>query len=82
MACGVPIVASPVGVNVGIVTESGAGRLARSSIEWRDAISAFLKDDPHRSVAGQMGRAAVYETYSLRAQLPRLAQVLRDAGNV
>jgi glycosyltransferase involved in cell wall biosynthesis len=82
MACGVPVVASPVGVNVGIVTESGAGSLAGSSIEWRDAISAFLKDDQHRSVVGQMGRAAVYETYSLRAQLPRLAQVLRDAGGV
>ncbi len=78
MASGVPVVASPVGVNVGIVIESGAGYLAGSSVEWEDALLALLGSDQCRYASGRAGRAAVYETYSLRAQLHKLVQILRN----
>ena len=78
MASGVPVVASPVGVNVRIVTDSGAGYLASSVCEWEDSLLALLGNDQRRYEAGKMGRKAVSETYSMRAQLPKLVQILKN----
>ena len=78
MASGVPVVASPVGVNVEIVMESGAGYLASTPNEWEKALLALLGSEKSRQRSGNAGRVAVEETYSMQAQFPRLAQILRD----
>ncbi|MDL0431983.1 glycosyltransferase family 4 protein [Marinobacter sp. TBZ242] len=82
MASGVPVVASPVGVNVGIVTESGAGYLASTPDEWKEALLALLQCEKRRRASGIAGRAAVHETYSMQAQIPRLVQILRAPGAI
>lgn len=81
MACGLPVVASPVGMNCDIVEHGVNGFLAESDDEWRTAIETLLHDADLRRKMGAAGRKKVEETYSLQLWGPRLAQMLRSAKN-
>ena len=78
MACGIPVVASPVGVNQEIVEQGVNGFLARSDDEWHAAISTLLADPDLRRRMGAAGRKKVEEKYSLQVWGPRVAQMMRD----
>jgi len=78
MASGVPVVASPVGVNVEIVDD--CGRLAESEHEWAESLLELLSDDEKRNTLGHAGRVAVEKRYSLQIQAPVLADILKSAG--
>lgn len=78
MACGLPVVASPVGVNTTIVRQGVEGYLARDASEWKDAIVALARDPERRISMGKRGRRRVEETYSLQAQAPRLIGMLSN----
>jgi glycosyltransferase involved in cell wall biosynthesis len=80
MACGVPVIASPVGANVDVL-EGGAGLLATSPNEWADALRMLRDDLVLRADLGARGRARVEDDYSLHHHLPRLASVLRAAAD-
>lgn len=77
MACGLPVVASPVGVNADIVEHGVNGFLADSDDEWRTAIETLLNDADLRRRMGAAGRKKVEEDYSLQVWGPRVAQMLR-----
>jgi glycosyltransferase involved in cell wall biosynthesis len=77
MACGLPVVASPVGVNRDIVEHGVNGFLADSDDEWRAAVDALLNDADLRRRMGAAGRKKVEEQYSLKVWGPRVAQMLR-----
>lgn len=76
MACGIPVVASPVGVNTEIVGRSCAGLLADSLLGWETALSRLLDWSEERSRLGANGRRAVEETYSLASELPGLMDAI------
>jgi len=78
MACGVPVVASPVGVNRDIVEHGVNGFLAESDEEWRTAVETLLNDADLRYRMGVAGRKKVEEQYSLQVWGPRVAQMLRS----
>ena len=78
MACGLPVVASPVGVNNEIVEHGVNGFLAESDDEWRAAIRTLLGDPDLRCRMGAAGRRKVEEQYSLQVWGPRVAQMLRS----
>jgi glycosyltransferase involved in cell wall biosynthesis len=79
MACGLPVVASPVGANQDVVTPE-CGLLVTTPGEWTDALRT-LRDRPSlRRQMGDAGRQRVERSYSLDANLPVLAQVLRQAA--
>ncbi|MEE6443588.1 MULTISPECIES: glycosyltransferase family 4 protein [Pseudomonas] len=78
MACSVPVVASPVGVNVEIVTTSCSGLLAGDNDEWQHALSQLLGNREERARLGSNGRATVETRYSLQAQAPVLEKLLRS----
>lgn len=78
MACGLPVVASPVGVNRDIVEHGVNGFLAESDDEWRAAIKTLLNDAELRHRMGAAGRKKVEEEYSLQIWGPRVAQMLRS----
>ena len=59
MACGLPVVASPVGVNKEIVEHGVNGFLAESDKEWRSAIETLLSDADLRRRMGAAGRKKV-----------------------
>lgn len=78
MACSVPVVASPVGVNKDIVEHGVNGFLAQDLSEWEVYLTVLLESINLRKQLGLEGRKRVENYYSLQAQAPRLEQVLRD----
>jgi glycosyltransferase involved in cell wall biosynthesis len=81
MACGLPVVASPVGVNKEIVEHGVNGFLAESDAEWRTAIEALLSDADLRRRMGAAGRKKVEDSYSLQVWGPRVAQMMRQVAD-
>jgi glycosyltransferase involved in cell wall biosynthesis len=81
MACGVPVIASPVGVNAAIVEHGVNGFLASSEAEWVEALRTLLLDPDLRARMGEAGRRKVEREYSLQVWGPRVAQMLRDVAN-
>ncbi|ABI57678.1 glycosyltransferase family 4 protein [Alkalilimnicola ehrlichii MLHE-1] len=80
MACGKPVIASPVGVNMRIVQDWNCGLLADDHEQWFRALDRLLGDPSERETFGATGREAVEAHYSLQAQAPRLAVALREAA--
>ena len=81
MACGLPVVASPVGVNKDIVEHGVNGLLAETDAEWRSAIKTLLADAELRRRMGAAGCRKVEEYYSLQIWGPRVAQMLRGVAD-
>ena len=79
MACAVPVVASPVGVNREIVEHGVHGYHATTTEEWADALDRLIVDGGLRRRLGQAGRLRVEQRYSLQVQAPRLASFLHAA---
>lgn len=80
MACGVPVVASPVGVNKELVVPEENGLLADTPDEWERALRGLLEaGESIRQSMGAAGRKGVEERYSLKAQAPRLLAAVRGA---
>ncbi len=77
MACGLPVIASPVGVNSRIVSEGENGFLASSEEEWRRALDTLIADAALRQRMGEAGRASIEKNFAVQIHGPRLAQVLR-----
>ena len=80
MACGIPVIASPVGVNTEIVEHGVNGFLASSDAEWAEALQTLLRDANLRARMGEAGRRKVEREYSLQVWGPRVAQMLRDVA--
>jgi glycosyltransferase involved in cell wall biosynthesis len=78
MACGLPVVASPVGVNTEIVEHGVNGFLAETQDEWRAAIRTLINNPELRIKMGQEGRRKVEMRYSLQIQAPRIVKILQD----
>lgn len=78
MACGKPVVASPVGMNSEIVRHGENGFLATTTDEWVDGLSCLIEDPNLRLRMGQAGRSLVEAAYSLQMQAPRLERMLRS----
>lgn len=79
MSCGVPVVASPVGVNREIVQDGVNGFLASTPDEWRLKLSALMDDPDLRRRIGAAGRRTIHERYSLQVNGPRVAAVIGAA---
>lgn len=80
MACGVPVVASPVGVNCNIIDPGVNGFLANSPVEWNAILhELLLKGFSARRAIGLAGHKRANEQYSLQSQAPRLLSVIHMA---
>lgn len=80
MACGLPVVASPVGVNCEMVSEGENGFLASTIGEWQTALKKLVADAGLRQRLGEAGRQRAVSEYSLQAQAPRLIQVFESCA--
>lgn len=78
MACGLPVIASPVGVNCEIVEHGVNGLLAETPVEWETALRTLLSDPELRNKMGKAGRKKVERQYSLQVTGPRLASLLKS----
>ena len=82
MACGVPVVVSPVGANAEILQQANVGFGARAMDEWVDAIEALLADQGLAAQMGQTARELANSSYSIAALAPRLATILKQAADM
>jgi hypothetical protein len=81
MACGIPVIASPVGVNSNIVDQGVNGYLARGEVEWEAAIRRLAASAELRTAMGARGREKIVDGYSLHVHGPRLAAMLRSVAD-
>ena len=79
MACGKPVVASPVGVNTQIVEHGVNGFLASSQQDWVNALATLGENETLRHQMGMAGRKKVETHYCLQVTTPKLLQLLLAA---
>jgi glycosyltransferase involved in cell wall biosynthesis len=80
MACGLPVVASPVGMNRDIVAPGADGLLATTRAEWETALLQLGTAPALRQAMGQLGRAKVETQYCIQVTGPRLAHLLHQVA--
>lgn len=79
MACGVPVVASPVGANADVISPD-SGMLAGTGDEWMQALRTLHADRSLRKAMGAAARERVESQYSLGGTLPRLAALIQQSA--
>ena len=80
MASGLPVVASPVGVNSDLVRHGENGFLASTDREWEEALTRLIADPDLRRRMGDAGRRRVEAEFSLQVQAPRLERLVRSVA--
>jgi glycosyltransferase involved in cell wall biosynthesis len=78
MACSLPVVASPVGVNNDIVEHGYNGYLASGRADWAHFLSLLLENDKLRYEMGKRGREKAEREYSMQVIGPRIAHLLKS----
>jgi len=81
MACGLPVVASPVGVNSEIVEHGINGMLADDTDQWCNALITLFNNDDLRIQMGLNGRKKIEENYSLQSKAILVESLLKSAAN-
>ena len=77
MACGLPVVASPVGMNAEVLAMGRVGFGARTQDEWVDALATLLADTDAAQRMGETGRAVIDASFSVEVLSARLAEIIR-----
>jgi glycosyltransferase involved in cell wall biosynthesis len=78
MACGLPAVASPVGVNREIVEHEVSGFHASNPEQWFGALAQLIESPLTRAEMGVAGRERAVRDYSRQAHGRRLAALIRE----
>jgi glycosyltransferase involved in cell wall biosynthesis len=79
MACGVPVIASPVGANLDVVNNS-CGLLVSGSDAWLGGLRRLRDDRALRRDMGVAGRQCVEQFYSLRTALPVFTNAIKTVA--
>jgi glycosyltransferase involved in cell wall biosynthesis len=80
MACGLPVVASGVGVNPEIVRHEENGFVADTADEWVSALGKLLQSPTLRRQMGAAGRQRAQNEYCIQKTGPWMAQLLRSVA--
>ncbi|MFH1190325.1 MAG: glycosyltransferase family 4 protein [Candidatus Omnitrophota bacterium] len=80
MACGLPVVVSPVGVNKEIVEDGVNGFLASTVEEWVRSLIKLRDDKTLRARLGDAGRKKVEERYSVQVTAPKFVSLVIEAA--
>lgn len=76
MACGLPVIASPIGMNKEVVKNDINGFLAECEEEWLDSIGKLVRDAQLRINYGLNGRELVEKEYCLRVTSTKLENII------
>jgi glycosyltransferase involved in cell wall biosynthesis len=82
MACGVPVVASNVGMNADVFAHGPCGFPASTAADWVDALTMLLAYPQMRANAGAVGRSIVETEYSTERVAGTLAAALKEVAGV
>jgi glycosyltransferase involved in cell wall biosynthesis len=78
MACGLPTVVSPVGMNAEVLSSKGNCSLAASSpTDWVDALTYLYENQEDAKAMGRSARMLVEENFSHRVVVPQLASIFK-----
>jgi glycosyltransferase involved in cell wall biosynthesis len=77
MACGLPVVVSPVGMNAEVLSMGRCGFGPVDHQQWTESLLALLASASLRSELGYEGRKIVEAKFSIPAVTPQLARCLR-----
>ncbi|HVM61504.1 MAG TPA: glycosyltransferase family 4 protein [Verrucomicrobiae bacterium] len=77
MACGIPVIASPVGVNPQIVTHGVTGLLATHLEDWEPALHSLITDAKLRQRLGAAGRTTIEKRFRVQRAAEAVHSVLR-----
>jgi glycosyltransferase involved in cell wall biosynthesis len=80
MAAGLPVVASPVGINAALVGNGARGLTAETRDEWKDALGTLIRDAALRHAMGMSGRVFVGEHFSMQRWFPTLLDVIQQVS--
>ena len=78
MGCGLPVIASSVGMNKEVVQENVNGLLAQSSKEWYNALERLIQDKELKIRLGEKGRNDVLNKYSLNIYRNNLLKLIQN----
>lgn len=78
MACSLPVVASPIGVNTEIVQEGINGFLAHDASTWVNTLEQLLTQPELATKMGHAGRKRVESEYCLKVTAPKLEKLMRQ----
>ncbi|UOE80913.1 glycosyltransferase family 4 protein [Vibrio splendidus] len=78
MACGIPVIASDVGVNAEVVNKHGSGLVVNSVDEWVDNLHKLLSSPSLKREFGQNGITSVNEYYSLQVQQDLMSTTIKS----
>jgi glycosyltransferase involved in cell wall biosynthesis len=79
MACGIPVISSPVGINTKIVDDGVDGYLAGNSEEWMSAFKILYDRPQLRKKLGESGRKKIESLYSLQVTSPFFVKLIRES---
>lgn len=77
MACGMPVVVSPTGMNAQVLAGGEVGFGPSGDTQWTEALLALIDSAELRGRMSSEGRLLVEKTYSVRTIAPMLAEILR-----
>ncbi len=77
MACAVPAVVSPVGMNTDVLAMAEVGLAATSEDEWVEALLTLYRDRDRARALGRNGRALAERSFSLPVIAAQLATAMR-----
>jgi glycosyltransferase involved in cell wall biosynthesis len=78
MACGIPVICSPVGMNIEVVNAGVNGYLASSEEEWESAFEKLIESASLRAEMGQAGYTLAKENYTLQVQVPKIVSIIKE----
>lgn len=78
MGCGLPVVASPIGVNSDIVMSGQNGFLANSLTDWVESLQRLLTDSKLRAQMGKAGREIVENKYTTQVNAYKIINLLKS----
>ena len=77
MACGIPVVVSPVGMNKQVLSMAESGFAANTQDEWVDTLNTLLDDESMCQQFGTNGRDVVEKNFSNEKIAIQLADLLK-----
>ena len=81
MACGLPVIASPVGINEALMDNGKNGYLAITNEEWTEAIGVLRNNRALQKQMGEAGRAMVEKRYCRNATVSKYRAVIINASD-
>ena len=76
MSTGIPVVVSPVGMNIQVLARGNSGLSAESVADWYEAMKSLISNRQRCAAMGQIGRQIILEHYSNKVISTQLANII------